>query len=303
MFRARDENGIERWATQFHDEFVRNGTRPHFFCGGCGIPLVGKAIFREPKGVCPHFATHPDYRHANDCQAWAAYQAGVRKRAEIQKVKIGDDVLEIPEALVGKRSQSSGLSDNASSIPPTPGNSQLGGKGHDPGWLAQYSSSLVSTFALAHILVVDRCCDVQREKKLTLQERNRLIKEKLSACRLSLFGFRTNYDDGFRSTKILPHSYERIYRGYGTVTATARGMEILSRDQMKDRDGSTFAAIVAVPAPPDIGATRWHKTLYAKLSDAAETGKKIRWFAYGKFDLRDDSYELQIDDADLIYCE
>ena len=312
---AISNNGDEKTASEFHDDYVLHGTKHESFsCPFCMIDLVPKAIYiTGPQGKSPHFSHFPKNPHINGCDGYPLVDGkSVKGTKKENSIKIGKEEFSFPEKLVArtKPSQKKFIDDLEEVIrtdAPTKVQSRREKVGETTG-SAKYTSAVIRSFASSKKAIISIVYKYAKEKELSNEDRKVLLKEVLSQAPIELDGYKTNYQAAFQWTKYFS-KYHKIWNSKGSVLINENRVYIRSDQVTKyceHGDVHELEFFMALEIPEDINAVpAYHRNIIDRLTKARRNDLNVNWFGYGlaTIDLEKNVVLLEIDNLDHVFIE
>lgn len=267
-----------------------------FFCPFCGISLVARAIYKDEAGKSPHFATYPNKPHLHDCDGRPlGYHA-------VESVKLGKKTVQVPQnhpqeftqrkppRKMFDQSEGARMAVSRDLVQQRRAATASSSR-HAP------SSSNLSDFVQAYLGAIELWKEHSPGKPPDWKEVD-LIR---AAMRLKLTD-ETNYKDGFRKPFYI-HKKPRIYYAQGAVTLKEQYV-FLSSDVRTTFGEKSNVPFVVQLLPETLVISKpplWHGKSLEKLIGFVETGKAIRWYAYGLPSFEDNVVILRPTSMDHIH--
>ena len=312
---AKTNCGIEKTASEFHDDFILYGLKyEEFYCPFCFIGLFAKGIYIEgPQGKSPHFSHFPKKPHRNGCDGYPIVNGESTKGTKAEnKIKIGKDEFSFPEKLVprSKVVQKKFVEDlskilEADTTEKVKERREKAGKERGA---SKYTSALVRSFASSRKAIIALVYKLATKEKLSNKDRSKLLKETLSQVPLDLNGYKTNYQSAFYGTKFFIQ-YTKIWFGKGTVKINAKKVYILSEQKtVLEKEGETkeldFYVTVNIPEELD-KQPACHRTVIQRLVSGREKNMLVKWYGLGDATLREEQgvVVVEINNLDHIFIE
>lgn len=312
---AVSNNGEQKTASEFHDDYILHGTEHESFnCPFCMVGLVPKAIYTNgPQGKSPHFSHFPKKPHLNGCDGYPLVDGKSAKGAKKENtIKIGKEEFSFPEKLVSRTnpSQSKFVDDLAEIMrkdTPEKVKSRREKAGNTIG-SAKYTSVIIRSFASSKKAIVSLVYKYAKEEKLSNEDRKLLLKEVLSQAPIELDGYKTNYQTAFQWTKYFS-KYRKIWNGKGSVLVNSNRIYIKSEQATEyhnDEGIHELEFYVILEIPKDINTSPgYHRNIIDRLLKARSNGSNVNWFAYGLavIELAKNAVLLEIDNLDHVFIE
>lgn len=297
--------GMAVTSYEFRDEYLRTGIQPNqHFCPFCGIPLIPVLIYKDGEsGKTPHFRARKGSHHISPCDgAPECSHSSSDQRPPLRTVDKRE--LHFPEELIEPRkiSVDHGSTKGDTNGHDNPEEIERRRKMAQSLGPARYRTSLIQEIAEAFLKVL---AEFRHRKKAEGEDSaQKWLKETLNALPLTLYGIKRTYRNGIQMTRFMPSGAnpERIFRGSGIPVLFQDAIEISSEDPVKinGQDVPVFLLVGTLLLQEPSMKRSWIRTKDC-LMDAAQNGRRISWFCYGKMDREEARCSILIDRWDHLY--
>jgi hypothetical protein len=313
-FIAFNEFNQEVTAWQCHDEYVSNGTIfEKFRCAFCEARYHSRNIYKDALiGKAPHFYLAKGVRHIGLCNGEPIVTGSPTATKEPLKT-VTKREFDFPEKLTARATP------RLIGVPPVegivpPGEQEIrnrrlrAGKEHGA---SCFTTSLLQNIVESKNKLISWCYEEAKRKKLAVGARNQLIKETAESYPLQLFDQQNlNYQSAFGGADYSWHE------GSTRIFHAKNGRAALTDDGFVIRSEPTAVATANERAqqkrtsevcyritPNDVieNMPRSHVRLLEELKSAAEDGKAIQWYVYGRMELMDEINVISFANLDHLF--
>lgn len=266
-----------------------------FYCPFCYIPLFPKLIYKkEELSKNPHFSIYHGKPHLFNCDGEPIIIE--EKEKKVIKAHYIPTQMEFPQALIARPSprvrKPSSLPSNPT--PPKSSEEDVEKRRKKGGILGESvpRTYLLQSIVEARNIILVKLYEIAKTEKWEEKKKNEEFKKTLSNLPLSL-GEDTNYDDAFRSPKVVNWNSSRIYYSNGYV-------ELINHKTFMVSSSATNFSIIVDFSNVTEESPRMHNMMIAQLSDYARKKEAIKFFAYGKA-INSDGIKVVIKNMDHFY--